>query len=100
MPAIEGYVPKEVIQTFSVFLDFYYLVCRNVVDKDDLIEIQDVLNRFHATHSVFQWLGIWEGFLLPCQHAMKHYAAHIQNFGALLNGGSAYGPYNDKLDTA
>ena len=54
MPAIEGYVPKEVIQTFSVFLDFYYLVCRNVVDEDDLIEIQDVLNRFHATHSVFQ----------------------------------------------
>ena len=85
MSAIEGFVPKEVIQTFSAFLNFYYLVCRNVLDKDDLVEIQAALNRFHAARSVFQWLGVWDGFSLPRQHAMKHYAAHIKNFGA-LNG--------------
>ena len=82
MSAIEGFVPKEVIQTFSAFLDFYYLVRRNVLDEDDLIRIQDALNRFHTARSVFQQLGIRDGFSLPRQHAMKHYAAHIRNFGA------------------
>ena len=67
---------------FSAFLNFYYLIHRNVLDEDDLIKIQDVLDRFHATHSVFQQLGIWEGFSLPRQHAMKHYTTHIRDFGA------------------
>jgi len=82
MSAIEGFVPKEVIQTFRAFLEFYYLVRRNVLDEDDLVEIQDALNRFHAARSVFQKLGVRDGFSLPRQHAMKHYATHIRNFGA------------------
>jgi hypothetical protein len=83
MSAIEGFVPKEVIQTFSAYLDFYYLVRQNVLDDNNLIEIQDALNRFHAARMIFQQLGIRPNrFSLPCQHAMKHYAAHIQNFGA------------------
>jgi len=48
MSAIEGFVPKEIIQTFSAFLDFYYLVRRNVLDEDNLTEINDALNRFHT----------------------------------------------------
>ena len=79
---IEGFVPKEVIQAFSAFLDFYYLVRRNVLCEDDLIKIQDTLDRFHGACSVFQRLGIWDGFSLPRQHSMKHYISHIQNFGA------------------
>ena len=82
MSAIEGFVPKEVIQTFSAFLDFYYLVHRNVLDEDDLIEIQDTLHTFHTARSIFQELGIRDGFSLPRQHSMKHYATHIWNFGA------------------
>ena len=82
MSAIEGFVPKEVIQTFRAFLDFYYLVRRNVLDEDNLIEIQDALNKFHAARSIFQRLGIRDEFSLPRQHSMKHYATHIRNFGA------------------
>jgi len=82
MSAIEGFVPKEIIQTFSAFLDFYYLVHRNVLDEDNLIEIQDTLNRFYVARSVFQVLGVQDGFSLPRQHAMKHYTTHIRNFGA------------------
>ena len=81
MSAIEGFVPKEVIQTFSAFLDFYYLVRRNVLDEDDLTKIQDALDRFHAAHLVFVRLGVRDGFSLPRQHAMKHYISHIRNFG-------------------
>jgi hypothetical protein len=82
MPAIEGFVPKEVIQTFSAFLDFYYLVRRNVLGEDDFVKIQDALDRFHEARSVFQRLGVRDGFSLPRQHSMKHYVSHIRNFGA------------------
>jgi hypothetical protein len=82
MPAIEGFVLKEVIQTFSTFLNFYYLVRRNVLDEGDFIKIQEALNAFHKAHSVFQRLDIQEGFSLPWQHSMKYYISHIQNFGA------------------
>jgi hypothetical protein len=83
MSAIEGFVPKEVIQTFRAYLDFYYLVRRNVLDDDDLIKIQDALNRFHVARTVFQQLDVRpDGFSLPRQHSMKHYVTHIQNFGA------------------
>lgn len=82
MSAIEGFVPKEVIQTFSAFLNFYYLVRRNVLNEDDLIKIQAALDRFHIARSVFEQLGIRDGFSLPRQHAMKHYISHIRNFGA------------------
>jgi hypothetical protein len=82
MSAIEGYVPKEVIQTFSAFLDFYYLVRRNALGEDDLLKIQATLDRFHVARSIFKKLGVRDGFSLPRQHSMKHYVAHIQNFGA------------------
>jgi len=83
MSAIEGFVPKEVIQTFHAFLDFYYLVRRNVLDEDDFGKIQDALTRFQTARSVFQCLDVRPtGFSLPRQHAMKHYSSHIRNFGA------------------
>jgi len=31
LPAIEGYVPSEMIRTFCAFLEFCYLVCRHVI---------------------------------------------------------------------
>ena len=82
MSAIEGFVPKEIIQTFSAFLDFYYLVRRNVLDEGDFSKIQAALDRFHAARPIFEQFGIRDGFSLPRQHAMKHYISHIRNFGA------------------
>ena len=82
MSAIEGFVPKEIIQTFHAFLDFFYLVRRNILDEGDFTKIEDALNRFYNARSVFQRLGVRPtGFSLPRQHAMKHYISHIQNFG-------------------
>jgi hypothetical protein len=83
MSAIEGFVPKEVVQTFHAFLDFYYLVRRNVLDEDDLEAIEDALERFYAARAIFQEVGVRPtGFSLPRQHAMKHYVHHILKFGA------------------
>ena len=58
MSAIEGFVQKEVTQTFRAFLDFYYLVHQNVLDDDNLEEIQDALKRFYTAQVVFQELGV------------------------------------------
>ena len=48
LPAIEGFVPKDMIRTFRTFLEFCYLVRQNVVTEQALTEIEDALQRFHC----------------------------------------------------
>ncbi|KAI6041019.1 hypothetical protein EDC04DRAFT_2867373 [Pisolithus marmoratus] len=55
--AIEGYVPEEIILTFSAFLMFCYLVHRNVITEPTLIAIEDALASFHLHHGVFHNAG-------------------------------------------
>ena len=47
LPAIEGYVPKDMIRAISAFLDFCYLVRRPTITQKTLTGIQDALDRFH-----------------------------------------------------
>lgn len=83
LPAIVGHVPAEIVQTLSAFLDFCYLVRRNVIDEGVLCQIEDALARFHEGREVFKRTGIRvDGFSLPRQHALKHYPFLIQEFGA------------------
>ena len=82
LPAIEGFVPKDVICTFRAFLEFCYLVRRNVVTEQALIEVEDALQHFHHFREVFQNSGVVESFSLPQQHSMKHYPYLIRQFGA------------------
>ncbi|KAI6008637.1 hypothetical protein EDC04DRAFT_2610834 [Pisolithus marmoratus] len=78
--AIEGYVPEEIILTFSSFLKFCYLICRNVITEPTLIAIEDALASFHSHHGIFHNAGVVTTFSLP-QHAMKHYPYLICQFG-------------------
>ena len=80
--AIEGYVPQDVIRTFRAFLEFCYLVRRNVITKPMLTVIKDALAHFHSYHEVFQNANVITTFSLPQQHAMKHYHYLICQFGA------------------
>ena len=82
LPAIEGFVLKDVIRTFRAFLEFCYLVRRNVVTEQALIEVEDALQRFHHFREVFRNSRVVESFSLPRQHAMKHYPHLIRQFGA------------------
>ena len=82
LPAIEGFVPKDVIRAFRAFLEFCYLVRQNVVTEQALTEIDDALQRFHCFREVFRNSGVVESFSLPRQHAMKHYPYLIHQFGA------------------
>ncbi|KAI5994295.1 hypothetical protein EDC04DRAFT_2872612 [Pisolithus marmoratus] len=55
--AIEGYVPEEIILTFSSFLKFCYLVHRNVITEPTLIAIKDTLTSFHSHCGIFHDAG-------------------------------------------
>lgn len=88
MSAIEGHVPTAMIRTFSAYIDFCYIVRRNVITEDTLDELDDALARFHLNREIFKETNVrkdtvrGKAFSLPRQHSMVHYRAHIENFGA------------------
>ncbi|KAG1905765.1 uncharacterized protein F5891DRAFT_1125793 [Suillus fuscotomentosus] len=82
LPAIEGHMPTDVVCTFRAFLEFCYLIQRNVITEATISQIQDALCCFHHYHSIFLRSGVVPAFLLPCQHLMKHYPDLICLFRA------------------
>ncbi|KAG2116986.1 uncharacterized protein F5147DRAFT_742855 [Suillus discolor] len=70
IPAIEGHVPKEMVQALRALLDFIYIARRNIISSNSLDAMDDALKRFHR------------GFNLPRQHSLIHYHKLIQAFGA------------------
>ncbi|KAH7912047.1 hypothetical protein BJ138DRAFT_1135015 [Hygrophoropsis aurantiaca] len=82
LPAIEGHVPPEAVRAFRAFLEFCYLVRRNVITETTLVEIQDTLDRFHRYRKIFQTTGVVLHFSLPRQHSMMHYWFMIRQYGA------------------
>ncbi|TBU21633.1 hypothetical protein BD311DRAFT_782809 [Dichomitus squalens] len=86
LPAIKGYVPPQMVQCLSAFLEFCYLVRRDTITTCTMAQIKDALARFHRDRVIFEEVGVClDGFSLPRQHSLKHYPALIQMFGA-LNG--------------
>ncbi|EGO04774.1 hypothetical protein SERLA73DRAFT_118626 [Serpula lacrymans var. lacrymans S7.3] len=79
--AIEGYVAPNIVRTFCAFLEFRYLVCRNVITEDTLDKIQGALNRFHHYRKIFETTGVVFTFSLPRQYSMTHYQFLIRLFG-------------------
>ena len=70
------------VQALSAFMDFCYLVRRNIFDESTLDAIDIAVARFHAYRIIFEDVGIRSSFSLPRQHAMKHFRLLIQMFGA------------------
>ena len=68
--------------TVRAFLEFCYLVRRNVIDEKALNQIQEALGRFYQYHEIFKDTNIVNSFSLPQQHSMKHYIDMIRLFGA------------------
>ncbi|KAG1834004.1 hypothetical protein DFJ58DRAFT_719386 [Suillus subalutaceus] len=58
LAAIEGHVPQDVMRTFSAFLEFCYIVRREALTEDDLIQLQDALDRFHKYREIFKATGV------------------------------------------
>jgi hypothetical protein len=83
LPAIEGHVPRDVVHTFRAFLEFCYIVRRDVITEEMLRNLQDALTLYHHYRTIFEELGIRpDGFTLPRQHSLVHYLSLIRAFGA------------------
>ncbi|KAF8056311.1 hypothetical protein FPV67DRAFT_1678284 [Lyophyllum atratum] len=83
LASIVGHVPDQMVQAVSAFLEFCYLVRRNIIDDDTLDKLDNTLSCFHEHREVFRELGVRpEGFSLPRQHSMVHYPRLIRMFGA------------------
>ena len=80
--AIEDYVPNDIIRTFRAFIEFCYLIHRNVITDSALSSINDATQYFHHYQEVFKTTGVASTFSLPCQYSVKHYPKLIWLFGA------------------
>jgi hypothetical protein len=75
------------VQCLASFLDFCYIVRRNAITEHSLIELQSLLDRFHAQREIFVGTAgvTGERISLPRQHSLMHYIRLIILFGS-LNG--------------
>ena len=71
------------VQALQALIDFIYIARRDIIDTNDLIALDNALERFHNNRTIFQECGIQPtGFNLPRQHSLIHYHMLIQEFGA------------------
>ena len=71
------------VQAVQAFLDFCYIVRRDVLDTMSLQQLDDTLDCFHKYWTIFQECGVRpDGFCLPRQHSLVHYHHAIREFGA------------------
>ncbi|KAG2140331.1 hypothetical protein BD769DRAFT_1384083 [Suillus cothurnatus] len=82
LPALEGYVPTDIIRTFCALLEFCYLVRCNIITETSLNEIDDAVAHFHQYSEIFKDTEIVSTFSLSRQHSIKHYNTLIRLFGA------------------
>jgi hypothetical protein len=63
-------------------MDFCYLVRRNAITSETLVEIQMALTKFHHYRNIFIQTGVRVDISLPRQHAATHYLRSICLFGS------------------
>ncbi|KAJ3572043.1 hypothetical protein NP233_g3352 [Leucocoprinus birnbaumii] len=82
LPALEGYVPNEMLRALQAFLDFCYTTRKEVINTKSLAELQDALNRFVRYRDTFVQHGVRTAQTAPPrQHSMHHYFEMIRAFG-------------------
>lgn len=82
LPALVGRIPPRMVRAIALFMEFCYIVRRHVLDDDDIDKLNLLLVEFHQEREIFRELGVRDGFSLPRQHSLKHYANSIMKFGA------------------
>jgi hypothetical protein len=71
------------VQTMRAFLEFCYIARHDIHDTNSLHALDDALRRFHHYREIFRTSGVRaDGFNLPRQHSLIHYAKLIRAFGA------------------
>ena len=70
------------VQAIRAFLEFCYIVRRNVINEKSLHDLRHALSRFHQYREIFREVGVRDDFSLPRQHSLTHYESLIRLFGA------------------
>ncbi|KAF8815369.1 hypothetical protein BYT27DRAFT_7249257 [Phlegmacium glaucopus] len=81
LPAIAGHVPPQMVCAVSSFMEFCYLVWHNIINKDNILAINNAVAKFHVERSIFDDIRP-DGYSVPRQHSLVHYTYLIQEFGA------------------
>ncbi|KIL69001.1 hypothetical protein M378DRAFT_8424 [Amanita muscaria Koide BX008] len=83
LATISGLVPPRMVRAVRYLIEFCYLVCRSVLDDDDLDMLEELLAQFHEARKILEEQGVRPtGFNLPQQHSITHYRHQIIEFGA------------------
>ncbi|KAK7677769.1 hypothetical protein QCA50_019321 [Cerrena zonata] len=83
LPAISGIVPSSMVQAIAAFMEFCYIMRRDVIDEQDLEAAKAALTRFEHYRVIFQIAGVRPtGFSLPRMHSLQHYLQFVRDFGA------------------
>lgn len=86
LPALQGYVPADMIRALRAFLEFCYIVRQNSHSTQSLRDLENALEEFHKYREIFVETGVRKPNSWPMrQHALKHYLQAILDFGS-LNG--------------
>jgi hypothetical protein len=80
--AIAGYVPPEMVQCMSAFMDACYIFRRNSINSTALKTAEELVGKFHELRAVFIAEGVRESISLPRQHALTHYITSVPLFGS------------------
>ncbi|KAL0060247.1 hypothetical protein AAF712_012957 [Marasmius tenuissimus] len=80
LAAIVGRVPDGVVRTIAAFIEFCYLVRRDVITEDTIYKIGAALETFHRERVIFEDLDVIDTFSLPRQHSLCHYPIVIPEF--------------------
>lgn len=81
IPAVAEYLPEDIMNCLTSFLDFCYLVRRSDIDENSLATIRTTINQFHHYREIFRASGVRKHFSLPRMHSMVHYPHLIMEFG-------------------
>ena len=82
LPAIETYVPNDILWCLWALLEFCYIAHYDVITKQSLAQLKDALKRFHHYCEAFNEIDVCPGSSFPWQHSLTHYADSIRLFGA------------------
>jgi hypothetical protein len=70
------------VRAIGSFIEFCYIVRREVLDDSDIDKLKELISKFHTEREIFLTTGVRRNFCLPRQHALVHYPALIRDFGA------------------
>jgi hypothetical protein len=83
LPALRGYVPREMIKALRAFLEFCYIARQNSHSADSLRDMDNALGEFHVHREIFVETGVRSEDSWPTrQHVLKHYVRLIRDFGS------------------